>query len=86
MAIAPTSLRLTITVQAGVERQGGTAELSRAEIMEITLDNGLPSVLCCYQEDYHRRLDRPEGTWKRVTVPSNIVSLGQLLLPAANEP
>ena len=40
-----------------------------AEIMEITLDNGRPSVLCCYQEDYHRRLDRPEGTWKRVAVP-----------------
>ena len=45
------------------------AERSEAEIMEITLDNGRPGVLCCYQEDYHRRLDRPEGTWKRVIVP-----------------
>lgn len=43
-----------------------------AEIMEITLDNGQPGVLCCYQEDYHRRLDRPEGTWKRVIVHSTI--------------
>ena len=43
-----------------------------AEIMEITLDNGRPGVLCCYQEDYHRRLDRPEGTWKRVIVHPSI--------------
>lgn len=42
--------------------------------MEITLDNGRPGVLCCYQEDYHRRLDRPEGTWKRVAVPSTITT------------
>jgi hypothetical protein len=44
----------------GTEAGTGTGELP--EIMEITLDSGLPSVLCCYQEDYHRRPVCLEGT------------------------